>query len=413
MGAHALLAPSSAKRWMTCTPSARLEAKVPERDTLYTREGTVAHAMAEYILGYYLSGNYTQFPGGDDEVQAVISDIRKGLDYPFVTGLRRHIEEAESLGVDGCEMFEIVHEHYCRIVFEAYLVAKSIDPNAELLIEARLKLTEFIPEGFGSSDAVIIADKTLEVFDLKYGKGVRVEAENNPQMMCYALGAYAGPAETYFIDKVQMTIIQPRLRHVSSWEITELELVEWAYNVLKPAASRAFIGEGPQVPGDHCKFCKVAAKCRALAEHTLAISAQKQEPGVMTLEEIAAILPHFSTIKSWMNSVEEYALEAALEGDEVPGFKVVEGKSNRKFKSDEEVRKALKEAGIPEDSYLKPRELKTITELEKTLTKKGFKTILGDLVIKPEGKPTLVEESDPREPFCKAKNDFKDIIENL
>ena len=399
MGAHALLAPSSAKRWMTCTPSARLEAKVPERDTLYTREGTVAHAMAEYILGYYLSCNYTQFPGGDDEVQAIINDIKNGLDYPFVTGLRRHIEEAEILGVDGCEMFEIVHEHYCRIVYEAYLAAKAIDPNAELLIEARLKLTEFIPEGFGSSDAVIIADKTLEVFDLKYGKGVKVEAENNPQMMCYALGAYAGPAETYFINKVQMTIIQPRLRHVSSWEITELELVEWAYNTLKPAAARAFIGDGPQVPGDHCRFCKVAAKCRALAEHTLAISAQKKEPGVMTLAEIAEILPHFSTIKSWMNSVEEYALEAALEGDEVPGFKVVEGRSIRKISNAAEAIARLDGAGIPSDNYLKPAELKTITDLEKTLTKKGFNTILGDLVIKPEGKPTLVENSDPRQPF--------------
>ena len=410
MGAHALLAPSSAKRWMTCAPSARLEAKVPERDTQYTREGTVAHAMAEYILGYYLSGNYTQFPGGDDEVLAVISDIKNGLDYPFVTGLRRHIEEAEILGVDGCEMFEIVHEHYCRIVYEAYLAAKAIDPNAELLIEARLKLTEFIPEGFGSSDAVIIADKTLEVFDLKYGKGVKVEAENNPQMMCYALGAYAGPAETYVIDKVQMTIIQPRLRHVSSWEITELELVEWAYNILKPAASRAFIGEGPQVPGDHCRFCKVAAKCRALAEHTLTISEQKKEPGVMTLTEIAEILPHFSTIKSWMNSVEEYALEAALEGDEVPGFKVVEGRSIRKISNAGEAIARLDSAGIPADNYLKPAELKTITDLEKTLTKKGFNTILGDLVIKPEGKPTLVENSDPRQPFSKASNDFKELL---
>jgi hypothetical protein len=157
----------------------------------------------------------------------------------------------------------------------------------------------------------------------------------------------------------------------------------------------------------------VAAKCRALADYTLRVTKEKTEPGVMTLEEIAALLPHFSTIKSWISSVEEFALEAALEGDTIPGYKLVEGKSSRKFKSDEEVRKALKEAGIPEDSYLRPRELKTLTDLEKTLTKKGFKTILGDLVIKPEGKPTLVEESDPREPYSKAKNDFKDIIETL
>lgn len=413
MGTHALLAPSSAKRWMTCAPSAKMEARIPERDTTYSREGTVAHAMAEFILGYYKSHNYTQFPEGADEVDALINDIKTGMDYPFVVGLRAHIEQAEELGADGYEMFEIVHEHYCRVVYETFLEAKAHDENAELLIEARLKLSEFIPEGFGSSDAVIISGRSLEVFDLKYGKGVKVDAENNPQMMCYALGAYAGPAETYFIDNVHMTIIQPRLRHVSSWTMTEKDLMDWAYNILKPAAARAYLGEGPQVPGEHCRFCKVSASCRALADYTLDVTGKKQEPGLMTLDEIAAILPHFQTIKSWMNSVEEYALEAALEGDEVPGFKVVEGKSNRKFKSDEEVRKLLEEAGIPEDSYLKPRELKTITDLEKTLTKKGFKTILGDQVIKPEGKPTLVEESDPREPYSKAANDFKDILETL
>jgi len=387
---------------MTCTPSARLEATMPEKDTAYTREGTIAHAMAESFLGHMIGNEFAAVPD---------FDIIPGALFDVI--LADHITACETEGLDWKEMAETVYDNYVRLVYEAYLGAKLEDPDAELLIEARLKLTEFIPEGFGSSDAVLIYGDTMEVFDLKYGKGVKVDAKKNAQMMCYALGAYCGPGELYDITHVRMTIIQPRLRHESSWTMTAPDLLNWAYNTLRPAAQKAFKGEGEQVPGDHCRFCKVAAKCRKLADYTLRITEKQTEPGLMSLEDIAQILPHFSTIKSWINSVEEFALEAALEGDTIPGYKLVEGKSNRKFKSDEEVRKALKEAGIPEDSYLKPRELKTITDLEKTLTKKGFKTILGDLVIKPEGKPTLVEESDPREPFSKAQNDFKDIIENL
>ena len=400
MGAHALLAPSSAKRWMTCTPSARLEATVPNKDTAYTREGTIAHAMAESMLLHLLSieaeavPDYAEFATSSNDID-------------------EQMQACQFEGLDWKEMAETVYENYCRLVYEAYLGAKLEDPDAVLLVEAKLKLSEFIPEGFGSSDAVLIYGDTLEVFDLKYGKGVKVSAEENAQMMCYALGAYLGPGELYDLNHVRMTIIQPRLRHESSWGLHALDLLQWAELELKPAAKLAFEGKGEQVPGEHCRFCRCSAQCQALAKHTLEITEKQTEPGLMSLEEIAKLLPHFSTIKSWISSVEEFALEAALEGDTIPGYKLVEGKSNRKFKSDEEVRKALKEAGIPEDSYLRPRELKTITDLEKTLTKKGFKTILGDLVIKPEGKPTLVEEADPREPWSKAKNEFKDIIENL
>lgn len=374
---------------------------MPEKDTAYTREGTIAHAMAEGILRHLLEHKYESMPEAGEF---------------FETGgtmIAEFCRSCELEGFDWKEMAETVYEHYCRLVYEAYLGAKLTDPEAVLLIESKLHLSEFIPEGFGSSDAVLIYGDTLEVFDLKYGKGVKVSAEENAQMMCYALGAYCGPGEFYDIANVRMTIIQPRLRHESSWGLHVLDLMQWAEHELKPAALKAWNGEGEQTPGDHCRFCKVAARCKALAAHTLEVSKDKTEPGLMSLDEIAKLLPHFATIKSWISSVEVFALEAALEGDTIPGYKIVEGKSNRKFKSEEEVKKALKDAGIPEDSYLKPRELKTITDLEKTLTKKGFKTILGDLVIKPEGKPTLVEESDPREPFSKAKNDFKDIIENI
>lgn len=402
MGAHALLAPSSAKRWMTCTPSARLEATMPEKDTAYTREGTIAHAMAEAILRDMLAQKLDHFPEPAEYLTS-----RSGVI------LAEFCRTCDHEGFDWKEMAETVYDNYVRLVYEAYLGAKLEDPDAELLIEARLKLSEFIPEGFGSSDAVLIYGKTLEVFDLKYGKGVKVDAEKNAQMMCYALGAYCGPGELYDIADVRMTIIQPRLRHESSWSMTAPDLLNWAYNVLKPAAALAFRGEGEQMPGEHCRFCKVAAQCRRLADYTLGVTKQQTEPGLMSLEDIAQLLPHFATIKSWISRVEEFALEAALEGDTIPGYKVVEGRSVRKISNAAEAIQRLEGAGIQAENYLKPAELKTITDLEKTLTKKGFKAILGDLIIKPEGKPTLVEEADPREPWSKAKNDFKDIIENL
>lgn len=375
---------------------------MPEKDTAYTREGTIAHAMAEAILRDLLEQNLDHFPDAGEYLTS-----RSGII------LAEFCRTAEHEGLDWKEMAETVYEHYCRLVYEAYLGAKLQDPEAVLLIESKLHLSEFIPEGFGSSDAVLINGSTLEVFDLKYGKGVKVEAEHNAQMMCYALGAYCGQGEFYDISNVRMTIIQPRLRHESSWGLHVLDLMQWAEHELKPAALKAWNGEGEQTPGDHCRFCKVAARCKALAAHTLEVSKDKTEPGLMSLDEIAKLLPHFATIKSWISSVEEFALEAALEGDTIPGYKVVEGRSLRKISNSAEAISRLEGAGIPAESYLKAPELKTITDLEKTLTKKGFKTILGDLVIKPEGKPTLVEESDPREPFSKAKNDFKDIIENL
>lgn len=401
MGAHALLAPSSAKRWMTCTPSARLEAAVPNKDTAYTREGTIAHAMAEGILRHMLEQKYDHMPEAGEFFETGGTEIAE------------FCRTCELEGFDWREMAVTVYEHYCRLVYEAYLGANLEDPDAVLLIESKLQLAEFIPEGFGSSDAVLIYGDTLEVFDLKYGKGVKVDAEENAQMMCYALGAYCGQGEFYDIANVRMTIIQPRLRHESSWAMSAPDLLNWAHNTLKPAALMAWKGEGQQTPGEHCRFCRVAAQCKALADYTLRVTEDKTEPGLMSLDGIAKLLPHFSTIKSWISSVEEFALEAALEGDTIPGYKVVEGRSVRKISNVAEAMARLEGNGIPAENYLKPAELKTITDLEKTLTKKGFKTILGDLVIKPEGKPTLVEEADPREPFSKARNDFKGIIENI
>lgn len=378
---------------------------MPEKGTAYTREGTIAHAMAESFLISLLANDPFE-PVSCPEYKDFMLDGREAC-------ILHLINDCNEEGLDWKEMAETVYEHYVRLVYEAYLGAKLQDPEAVLLIEAKLKLGEFIPEGFGSSDAVLIYGDTLEVFDLKYGKGVKVSAEENAQMMCYALGAYLGPGELYELSKVRMTIIQPRLRHESSWGLHVLDLMQWAEHKLKPAALNAWKGEGEQVPGDHCRFCKVAAQCKALAAYTLEVTKEPTEPGLMSLDEIAKLLPHFATIKSWISSVEEFALEAALEGDTIPGYKVVEGRSLRKISNAAEAQERLQKAGFEPESYLKAPELKTITDLEKTLTKKGFNALLGDLVIKPEGKPTLVEESDQRQPFSKANNDFKDIIENL
>lgn len=383
---------------MTCTPSAVLESAMPEKETAYTREGTIAHAMAEGILRALLEKDCQTFPeAGEffDSYGNVIAEFCK---------------TAEREGLDWKEMAQTVYENYCRLVYEAYLGAKLKDPNAELLIEARLKLSEFIPGGFGSSDAVLIYSDTLEVFDLKYGKGVKVYAEENAQMMCYALGAWAGPGEFYNIDRIRMTIIQPRLKHESSWEMSAYDLLDWAHHTLKPAADLAYTGKGEQVPGDHCRFCKVAAQCKALKEYATALPTDS-DPTLMTLADVAALLPRFAAVKSWMASVEDYALDKALEGENVPGFKIVEGRSVRKISNTGEAIQRLQKAGIEPVSYLKPAELKTLTDLEKTLTKKGFTAILGDLVIKPEGKPTLVEEADPRPALSRAAKDFADIIQ--
>ena len=386
---------------MTCTPSARLEATVPNKDTAYTREGTIAHAMAEGILRHLLEHGYQIMPEAGEF---------------FETGgtmIAEFCRSCELEGFDWREMAETVYEHYCRLVYEAYLGAKNEDPEAVLLIESKLQLAEFIPEGFGSSDAVLMYGDTLEVFDLKYGKGVKVEAEENAQMMCYALGAYLGPGELYEINRVRMTIIQPRLRHESSWGMHVLDLMQWAEHRLKPAAKLAFEGKGKQTPGDHCRFCRVAAQCKALATYTLNVTEKQTDPGLMTLDDVAALLPHFATIKSWISSVEEFALASALEGNTIPGFKVVEGRSIRKISNPYRAMDILEKNGISPENYLKPKELKSIGDLEKSLTKKGFNTLLGDLVIKPEGKPTLVEEADPRPAFNRAQSDFKDIMENL
>lgn len=388
MGAHALLAPSAAKRWMSCPAAARLEAAEPSKDTVYTREGTIAHAFAENCLRALLASGAQALPEEPDKES--IAQLRTDCGVEF----------------DAEEIASQVWHSYVTIVFEDYL---RLAPEATLLIEHKFNLDEYVPQSFGSSDAVIITPETLHVYDLKYGKGVKVSALENPQMRNYALGVWLSFGRDLYteVEKVMMTIIQPRLGWVSSDEMTTTELLDWANLILKPAAELAWRGTGPAIAGGHCKFCRVAHKCKALAEY-----AEHIAQTVMTPEEMAATLRKAPTIKAWLEALESNALAEALEGRPLPGFKLVEGRSVRTFSDKEAVLTRLKES-IPDSGvYMTKPELKSITDLEKALTKKGFNALLGDYVVKPKGKPTLAPEEDPREPMNRPEDDFKEILNN-
>ena len=404
--AHAILAPSGSSRWMKCTPSARLAAQTPQKDTVFTREGTIAHAMAEALLNGALKAQ-SYLREYDPEKRLEWPEKREHLVEMGGDALTRCFNDCEGEGLDPEEMLDTVADYYARFVWEDYLDALYRDPEAELFIEARLKLDEYIPEGFGSSDAVIIYGRTIAVYDLKYGKGVKVSAEGNSQMRCYALGALRGPGELYDIHEVSMVIIQPRLQWVSNDIVTADQLLEWGETVLKPAAISAYMGMGDYVPGAHCKFCAVAPRCKALAKQALSLNTDKTGD-MMDDEELADALRSTGPIKSWLASLEAYALDQVLAGKSIPGWKVVEGRSVRQIPDQKTAMAALDEAGFNRESYCRPAELKTISDLEKLLTKKGFQAILGQYVVKPQGKPTLVEDSDPRPAITDAKDDFSE-----
>lgn len=378
---HAVLSPSAAGRWLACTPSARLEERFPDSAGDYAKEGTLAHSFGETILSGLIAGN---------EKDDVMEQLRRSEFYSS------ELEEY----AEGYAAF--VWEEFCRI--------RKDTPDAILRIEEKIDLTAYVPEGFGTGDAVVIADGTLTVIDLKYGKGVKVSAVENKQMMLYALGTMGRYELLYGVDKVRMIIYQPRLGNVSQWEADALQLKEWAESYLAPRAAMAFRGEGDFVPGEHCRFCRAKAQCRALAEKNIEAARHEfDEVGLMTDDEVAAVLSEAEGIKNWITSVEEYALKAAMDGKKFPGFKVVEGRSVRKYSDEKKVADTLLDYGYKAEQIYKPQELKTITAMEKLLTKKTFNTLLGGLVVKPAGKPTLVPEDDARPEWSSAEADFKEV----
>lgn len=381
-GIHALLSPSAAHRWMNCTAAPRLEANEPESESPFAQEGTLAHAYCAKHLKEFLNLN----------VDAEVKEIQE-------------LNEAYHSG----EMDEYT-ETYKTIVLEKFNESRTKTKDAQLLVEVKLDFSKYVPEAFGTADAIIITDGTMEIIDFKYGKGIKVSAIENPQMMIYALGAWEEFNFEYNIKRVRMTIVQPRIDNLSEYELTIEELLAWANDQLKPKAQEAWDGNGNQAPGEWCQFCKVKHCCKALAERAVTTAEKFTDPKLVSKEDMEKwILPNIATIKTWLAGIEEYALQQALDGTQYQGYKIVAGRSIRKITDSVAVQQLLKDHGYDEQAFMKPSELRGISDLEKILGKKAFTALCADYIEKPQGKPTLVPDSDKRPAFNSAVDDFKDI----
>ena len=370
--AHASLGASKAKQWLACTPSIRLGEQYEEETSVYAREGTFMHELSELHLSYFLK-------------QMTKAQLNKRL---------KQMKQNEFYNTE----IEQAVQTYVDTAIEKMNEAKARNKDPLILIEERLNFSPWVPEGFGTGDVVIISDGVLEVVDLKGGKGVKVSAENNPQMRLYALGAIHGFGMLYDIQTVLMTIVQPRLDNITTDEMQVEELLEWAENEVKPKAELAFKGEGDFVPGEHCRFCKVKANCRARAEENLKLAYMDfQKPPLLTDDEVVEVLTSIDQLMSWAKDVQEFALAKAMnENKQWPGMKLVEGRGSRKYSDENDVVEALTSAGYDGDVIYK-KSLNTITTLEKELGKKTFQELLGSFITKAPGKVKLVSEEDKRQ----------------
>ena len=381
MTKHALLSASSAERWLNCTPSARLSERYDDTTSTYAAEGTLAHSLGELQL------------------QLALKSITK----------KKYNEELKKLKTDELFYEGMVDEveEYVNYVLETYHEAVGKSKDAVIFLDERLDFSSYVPEGFGTGDCIIIADGEMEIIDLKFGKGVEVSPINNPQLKLYALGAYEKYGFIYGIEKITMTIAQVRLNNISSWTITANMLEEWAEAELKPKAEIAFEGKGETVPGSWCTFCKVRQICKARAYMNKGLYNKFQkDPNLLNIEEIAEILGQASDIEKWAKEIKDYALDEALKGTRYPGFKLVEGRSNRKIEDEDALATVLLKEGYEEDKIYKPKTLEGITNLEKLIGKKKFTELAGELITKPPGKPTLVSEDDKRPELDSAEEDF-------
>ena len=375
---HAILSASSSHRWMNCTPSARLEREFSDRETEAAAEGTAAHALCEHKL-------------------------RRAL----------KMRSRKPVSKYDCDEMDAYTDGYVEFVLEQLAQAKLECSDPLVLIEQRLDFSCWVPEGFGTGDCLIVADKLLHIIDFKYGQGVLVEAEENPQMMLYALGALRLFDSLYDITEVSMSIYQPRRDNVSTWAISVDELNAWAENVLKPKAELAHKGKGDYLPGPWCQFCKAAVKCRARAEEKLQLARfEFAPPPLLSDEEIEEILRKLDDLTKWASEIQAYAQDAAINHGKVwQGFKLVATRTNRRYTDEEAVIQAAKEAGYT-DIFRKS--LIPITEMEKLMSKKEFNRILGALVEKPQGRPTLVPVTDKRPALTNtgAGEEFTEIKED-
>ena len=375
---HALLSASGASRWLKCPPSARLEDELPDTTSEFAREGTVAHEVCEILL-------------------------RKHLGLTAKATATKNINKLKKDDLYSDEMLDHASDYI------DYITEKVKSDDAVVLVEEQLDFSKYVPEGFGTGDCIVIQDGVLTIIDFKYGKGVSVSAEDNPQMMLYALGAVEMFGFIYEFDKVEMCIFQPRIGNISESTESVKNLVKWGELTVIPTAELAFAGDGEFFAGDHCRFCKLRNKCKYLADYCMETVKDefedldgKLDKTLLNPKDIAMIIGRMKTVQNWLKDVESYAINGILDGTlDVPGYKVVEGRSNRAYTDQDKVVDTLVSNGYPE-STLFEKKLLTITAMEKTVGKKNFNTLLADLIEKPKGKPTIVPLSDKRTPYSTA-----------
>ena len=370
---HAVLSASSSERWLNCPPSARLCENYEDKGSDYAAEGTDAHTLCEFRLKQAL-GMPTEDP---------------------IENLSWYNEEMEECAAG-----------YAAYVVELLGTAKQTCTDPVVMIEQRVNFSRWVQDGFGTADCIVIADGVMNICDYKHGKGVEVSAVANPQMMLYALGALEIFDDIYDIDTVRMTIFQPRKSNVSVYEMEKADLLEWADTELTQKAKLAYEGQGDFHCGEWCRFCKAKAECRERAEANMALARYDfQAPALLNDEEIADILDKVDALTAWASDVKEYALQQAISGKDWNGWKLVEGRSNRKYTNDAVVAVTVENAGF--DPY--ERKVLGITAMQKMLGKSRFEELLAPYIEKPQGKPTLVPESDKRPAMNTAKNDFTAI----
>ncbi len=397
--AHALLSPSSAARWLACTPSARLEQDFPDRSSQAADEGTLAHSYGELMIRQKLG-----LP------EDVLPAVRTKQEDKLIAEIKAHKLYLPEMD-DYCD-------DYATFVLEQYYDARSRSKDAMIFLEQKLDLTQWVPGGFGTGDCIIIADGVLDITDLKYGRGVKVDAEGNRQMMLYGLGALEKFGFLYDISEVRMTIYQPRIDNYSTFVMTVADLLAWSENELAPRAKLAWDGQGDYAPGKHCQFCKAKAVCSALAEYNLELAKHEfKKPDLLADDDIAGILDRAAMFKNWIGAVEDHALHEAIHNSKKwPGYKIVAGRSNRKYTDEPALLKVLTEkAKLDSSKITKPVSLLPITQLEKAIGKEEFNTWAAGYTVKPPGKPALVPVTDKRPEMNTAEAaqaDFADLADS-
>lgn len=377
--AHALLSASGAARWINCPPSVRLEDEIPETESIYAAEGTLAHALCELKLS--------------------ADALKTGVYTRRMNKIKKHEQYQEEMQGYTDEYVDYVET-----------IKNGFPQKPYVAIEKKVDYSNYAPDGFGTADCILIHADELHIFDFKYGKGVLVSAEGNPQLGLYALGALQIYGFLFPIKRVTFHIVQPRLHNISSWETTRKELEDWGEIVVKPKAKLAYAGEGEFSSGEHCKFCKVA-NCRRRAYDNLELLETYEEklPPNLSDEEVGQALLQAEHLTSWHKKLKAYAQDALLKGHPIPGWKIIEGCSNRTFKDYDKLVDQLEAAGYDRSLFYQTAGV-TLTEMEKVVGAKDLAKIAGNLIVKPEGKPTMAKETDKRPVFTPkstAAEDFK------